>query len=83
MAAFFGSEKTLAYYRVHEEIHLDQVIEALFDLLNQNPNLSCMIVEALKENLKQSSKWQSQTDFDIDKNCTYLNKGVMLPFINY
>jgi hypothetical protein len=33
----------------------DQVIEALFDLLNQNPNLSCMIVEALNENLKKQS----------------------------
>jgi hypothetical protein len=63
--AFYGSDKTLAYYRVHE-IHQhkyarDQVIEALFDLLNQNPNLSCMIVEALKREFKkQSSKWQSQ-----------------------
>jgi hypothetical protein len=53
MAAFFGSEKTLAYYRVHENSSTFQDKyanqEALFDLLNQNPNLSCMIVEALKE----------------------------------
>jgi glycosyltransferase involved in cell wall biosynthesis len=94
--AFFGSEKTLAYYRVHENSSTfqdkyanDQVIEALFDLLNQNPNLSCMIVDALKREFKkQSSKWQSQTDFAvfIDKNCTYLNKGCYAPFyklLNY
>jgi hypothetical protein len=45
MAAFFWLRETLAYYRVHEnsstfqDKYANQVIEALFDLLNQNPNL--------------------------------------------
>jgi hypothetical protein len=62
----------------------DQVIEALFDLLNQNPNLSCMIVEALKREFKkQSSKWHSQTDFAIfiDKNCAFTSIKNFMPFI--
>jgi glycosyltransferase involved in cell wall biosynthesis len=93
---FYGSDKALAYYRVHEDSSTfqdkyatDQVIEALFDLLNQNPNLSCIIVEALKREFKkQSSKWHSQTDFAIfiDKNCTYLGKEFYAPFykvLNY
>ena len=93
---FYGSDKTLAYYRVHEDSSTfqdkyatDQVIEALFDLLNQNPNLSCMIVKALKQEFKkQSSKCHSQTDFAIfiDKNCTYLGKMFYAPFykvLNY
>jgi glycosyltransferase involved in cell wall biosynthesis len=94
--AFYGSDKTLAYYRVHENSSTfhdkyasDQVIEALFNLLNKNPNVSSMIVEALKREFKrQSSKWQSQTDFAIfiDKNCAYLNKEFYAPFykmLNY
>ena len=93
---FYGSDKALAYYRVHEDSSTfqdknatDQVIEALFDLLNQNPNLSCMMVKALKREFKkQSSKWHSQTDFAIfiDKNCAYLKKEFHAPFykiLNY
>jgi hypothetical protein len=43
-----------------------------------------MIVKALKREFKkQSSKWQSQTDFAIfiDKNCAYLNKEFYALFI--
>ena len=93
---FYGSDKTLAYYRVHEDSSTfqdkyatDQVIEALFNLLNKNPNISFMIVEALKREFKkQSSKCHSQTDFAIfiDKNCTYLDKEFYAPFykvLNY
>jgi hypothetical protein len=61
----------------------DQVIEALFDLLNQNPNLSCMIVEALKREFKkQSSKWIPKlTLLILDKNCVIPNKEFHALFI--
>ena len=93
---FYGSDKTLAHYRVHvdsstfqDKFASEQVIEVLFDLLNKYPDLRLVIVEALKREFKkQSCKWYSKLDFAIfiDRNCTYLKKEFYAPFykaLNY
>jgi glycosyltransferase involved in cell wall biosynthesis len=56
--AFYGSDKTLAFYRVHEQSSTnqdkfasEQVIEVFFDLLNENVHLKLIILKAFKERI--------------------------------
>jgi teichuronic acid biosynthesis glycosyltransferase TuaG len=95
--SFYGSDKTLGFYRIHEKsstnqdkLASEQVLEVYFDLLNNNRHLKPILLKALKKEFrKQSSKrFSEKSDLNvfIDKNCFYLRKGYyssFLKFLNY
>tara|TARA_R110002126_G_scaffold6945_2_gene34940 strand:+ start:13 stop:957 length:945 start_codon:yes stop_codon:yes gene_type:complete len=82
---FYGSEKTLASYRVHNEsstsqdkLASKQLPEVFFDLLQKKSDVKQMILYALKKELRKrySGKFYMKSEFNviIDENCRYLDK---------
>ena len=94
---FYGSDKTLASYRVHSEsstsqdkLASKQLPEVFFDLLQNNPDVKQIILKALKKDLRKRyvRVFYIKSEFNviIDENCRYLDKQLYAPFykfINY
>lgn len=94
---FYGSDKTLASYRVHSEsstsqdkLASKQIPEVFFDLQQNNPDVKQIILKALKKELRKryAGIFYIKSEFNviIDENCLYLNKQLYAPFykfINY
>lgn len=87
---FYGSEKTLASYRVHNEsstsqdkLASKQLPEVFFDLLQKKSDLKQLILNALKRELRKryAGKFYIKSEFNaiIDENCRYLDKTYYAP----
>lgn len=96
-SVFYGSEKTLAAYRLHEnsatqsdKLASTQKIEVLYDLFQNCSVFKSEILVALKRELRNKAREYKTTkegfDHFIDKNCFYLNKkkiGWFIKLINH
>lgn len=83
---FYGSDKTLASYRLHDKsstsqdkIACKQIPEVFFDLLQNNPQEKTIILKALKRVLQKQynsaiTYTKSALNIIIDQNCAYLEK---------
>ncbi len=94
---FYGSDKTLASYRVHsdsstsqDKLASKQIPEVFFDLLQNNPQLKQILISYLKKILQKQYNGRTCTKSDfyliINENCRYLDKQFYAPFykiINY
>lgn len=91
---FYGSDKTLAFYRVHNEsstsqdkLATKQLPEVFFDLMQNNPEVRQIILKALKQVLRKqyNGKAYAKSDFYfvIDENCRYLDKQLYAPFYKF
>jgi teichuronic acid biosynthesis glycosyltransferase TuaG len=94
---FYGSDKTLASYRVHSEsstsqdkLASKQIPEVFYDLLQNNPQLKQILISYLKKILQKQYNGRTFTKSDfyfmINENCRYLDKQFYAPFykiINY
>ena len=87
---FYGSEKTLASYRVHNEsstsqdkLASKQLPEVFFDLLQKKSDVKQLILNALKKELRKryAGKFYIKSEFNaiIDENCRYLDKTYYAP----
>lgn len=96
-SVFYGSDKTLAAYRVHtssvtqeDKFASTQKIEALYDLIHNYPGFKKKILFALKRELRNQARKSKATKADFDlflsKNCFYLKKkelSWLFKFINH
>ncbi len=94
---FYGSDKTLASYRVHsdsstsqDKLASKQKPEVFFDLLQNNPQFKKILISYLKKILQKQYNGRTCTKSDfyfiINENCRYLDKQFYAPFykiINY
>lgn len=91
---FYGSDKTLASYRVHNEsstsqdkVASKQLPEVFFDLMHNNSEKKQIIVKALKKVLRKQYRGRANTKSDfyfvIDENCRYLDKQWCAPFYKF
>lgn len=91
---FYGSDKTLAFYRVHIESSTSQdksaskqLPEVFFDLMQNNPEVKQIILKALKKVLRKQYNGEAFTKSDfyfvIDENCRYLDKQFYAPFYKF
>lgn len=91
---FYGSDKTLASYRVHEKSSTSQdrsaskqLPELFFDLMQNYPEVKKIILKALKILLlkQYNGSTYTKTDFYfvIDENCRYLGKQFYSPFFKF
>lgn len=91
---FYGSDKTLASYRIHGEsstsrdkIASKQLPEVFFDLIQSNPELKQIILKALKRVLRKQYDGITYTKSDfyfiIDENCRYLEKQLYVPIFKF
>lgn len=88
---FYGSEKTLASYRLHDKsstsedkLASKQIPEVFFDLMQNHPEVKHIIFKALKKVLRKQYNGRTYTKSDfyfvIDENCRYLDKQLYAPF---
>jgi glycosyltransferase involved in cell wall biosynthesis len=88
---FYGSEKTLASYRLHDKsstsedkIASKQIPEVFFDLMQNYPEVKHIILKALKKVLRKQYYGRVYTKSDfyfvIDENCRYVDKQWQAPF---
>lgn len=96
-SVFYGSDKTLAAYRVHEcsitqgdKLAIKQKIEVLYDLIQNYPDLKDKILVALKRELRNRARELKATKNDLNKfisiNCFYLKKkelSWLFKIVNY
>lgn len=94
---FYGSDKTLASYRVHsasstsqDKMASKQLPEVFFNLMQNNPSFKKILIKALKKELRRQYNGRtyikSDFNFFIDENCRYLDKKLFAPLyksINY
>lgn len=94
---FYGSDKTLASYRVHDKsstsqdkLASKQIPEVFFDLMQNNAEVKQIILKDLKKVLQKRYNERAYTKSDfyfaIDENCRYLDKQMYAPiykFINF
>jgi glycosyltransferase involved in cell wall biosynthesis len=91
---FYGSDKTLASYRIHDEsstsrdkIASKQLPEVFFDLIQSNPELKPIILKALKRVLRKQYDGITYTKSDfyfiIDENCRYLEKQLYVRIFKF
>lgn len=91
---FYGSDKTLASYRIHDKsstsqdkIASRQLPEVFLDLIQNNLEVKHIILVALKKILrkKYSGRTYTKSDFYfvIDENCRYLDKQLYAPFYKF
>jgi teichuronic acid biosynthesis glycosyltransferase TuaG len=87
---FYGSDKSLAFYRIHDKsstsqdkIASKQLPEVFFDLIQNNPEVKHIILIALKKILRKQYSGGTYTKSDfyfvIDENCRYLDKQLSAP----
>ena len=88
---FYGSEKILASYRVHDmaatkedKLASDQILEVFYDLINNYPDYKPIITRELKNKLKKRyngcNQSKSELNKIIDNNCRYLNRQYLSVF---
>jgi glycosyltransferase involved in cell wall biosynthesis len=91
---FYGSDKTLASYRVHhksstsqDKLASKQIPEVFFDLMQNNPEVKQIILIALKKVLRKQYNERVYTKSDfyfvIDENCRYLDKQLHAPIYKF
>jgi teichuronic acid biosynthesis glycosyltransferase TuaG len=91
---FYGSDKILASYRIHNEsstshdkLASKQLPEVFLDLMQNNPEVRQIILKALKKVLRKQYNGKAYTKSDfcnvIDENCRYLNKQLYAPFYKF
>jgi glycosyltransferase involved in cell wall biosynthesis len=91
---FYGSEKTLASYRLHDKsstsedkVASKQIPEVFFDLMQNHPEVKHIIFKALKKVLRKQYNGRAYTKSDfyfvIDENCRYLDKQLYAPFYKF
>lgn len=91
---FYGSDKILASYRIHDKsstsqdkIASKQIPEVFFDLIQNNPEARQIILKALKKVLRKKYNGRTYTKSDfyvvINENCHYLDKQIYESFYKF
>jgi teichuronic acid biosynthesis glycosyltransferase TuaG len=94
---FYGSNKTLASYRIHgksstsnDKLASNQILEVFFDLMKRNVDLKQILLKALKREYRKqyARRVYSKSDLSIliDNNCRYIEKqhcAYFFKFLNF